>query len=123
GLPDLELIARLEDGVADRPAIDVDAVGTVAIDEPVASAVEAEAEFGVPAGDFGGVQSDRVSGVAADTERRPGQLELPALVGAFDHEQTRHDGPLTADGRLPPYNLNRRRVKEFRGRVALSSLS
>src|SRR5207244_11777126 len=79
GLSDLELVAGLEDGVMDRLAVDVDAVGAIAVEEPIAGAVEAEAELGVAARDFGLVAPACVAGVAADPHHRAGQLELPAF--------------------------------------------
>src|SRR5207302_5207166 len=84
GLSNLQLVAGLENGVVDRPTIDVDAVGAIAVEDAVTTAVETEPQFRVPAGNFGVVQADGVARIAADSERRPGQLELPAFVGAFD---------------------------------------
>ena len=49
-----------------------------------------EAKLGMAARDFGIVQANPVGGIAADAHDRLGQLELLALVGALDDDQTRH---------------------------------
>src|SRR5262249_16471496 len=68
------------------------AVGAAAVHEGVAAVVE-QAEFGVAARHLGVVQAHVVSSLAADTDVRAGQLELLALVGALDDQQTRHGSP------------------------------
>src|SRR5262249_4814050 len=91
-LADADLVARLEDDVLDRLVVDEGAVGAADVEEAVAAAIDLT-ELGVPPRDFGVVQADRVAGLPAGGEDGAHQVELLALVGAFDHNQTRHDSP------------------------------
>jgi hypothetical protein len=97
GLADLDVVAGLEGGFADALVVDEGAVSAADVGEGVVAAVGL-AELGVAARDLGVVQTDGVAGLAAHAEAQAAQLELFPLVGAFDHEQARHDSPCLVCG-------------------------
>src|SRR5205823_13304260 len=71
--------------------VDIRAVGAAFVEKGVAAV--GLAKLGVPARDFGVVQADAIGAVATERHGDVAQLELLALIGAFDHEQSGHGTP------------------------------
>ena len=83
-LPDLDVVAGLENGLFDRQVVDEAAVGAADVHQPIAALHPTD--LSVPARDFGVVEADGLAGVAADADYGTGQLDLLALVRTFDDD-------------------------------------
>src|SRR5438132_4887156 len=73
-------------------------------------------KLSVPSINLGVVEPEHVAGVSTQTERLTGELELFALVGALDHDQTRHGTPRV---RLSPVSRWQRGLTGYESRHAL----
>src|SRR5262249_25024393 len=87
----LNLIARLEQYIADRLDVDEGAVGAVAIEETIT--VGGADELGKSPRRLPIVQFDAIGTVASGPGLWAGQLELLALIHAFDDDQARQIRP------------------------------
>ena len=101
GLADLDLIAGMEQGVLDGRAVDEDAVGAAAVMDAITAAVESEAEFGVPAGNFGIVEMNGVRRIPADAEDGARQSELSAFVNSLNDHRRGTPRPPSDVGNVP----------------------
>ena len=88
GLADEDLIAGVQVGLRDLHVVDEGAVGAADVHEHEPG--PHLAKLGMPARHLGVMQTDAAGGVSADGQHRLGQIELLALVGPLDDEQTRH---------------------------------
>lgn len=87
---ELDLVASGELVALDAAVIDEGAVGAALVEED--QGLADVAEFGVLAGNFGVVQLDRATQVAAESNSDLGEGELEAvpLIATLDNEQRRH---------------------------------
>ncbi len=104
GLPEPDLVARLEGDLVDRLVVEIGAVGRLEVDE--LEGIVDPPDLGVPARDLVIVEADRVRVVAAEPDDLGLQLEPLPLVGPFDDEQRGHaTAPRSPECRSTPEPL------------------
>ena len=88
-LPELDAVARAQEGRVDRLRVHIGPIGRSQIDNT--KPIPLLPELGMPAGNLGVVEPDCVRAVTAQADGPGHELEPLTLVGPLDHEQGGHE--------------------------------